>query len=140
MAIIKWDPFGDFERFFGEDFSPMPMPKIGWDLATDVYEEDNNVVAEMNIPGIDSQKIDISIKDGYLRVSGSREEEKEKKRKDYYSKEIRRGSFERVVKLPAEVDESKTKAEHKDGVLRIVMPKISKEKPSRKIKVETKRA
>lgn len=127
MALIKWEPLRDIERLFDEEFSLLPsfsnLSKIGWDLAADVYEENGKVVAEMNLPGIDPDKVDISVEDGYLKVSGSREQEKETKGKNYYSKEIKRGSFERAVKLPSSVKSEKAEAEYKDGVLRVLLPK-----------------
>src|SRR3989338_9486312 len=108
MALIKWEPFNEIDRFF-ENFPP--LAKVGWDLAVDVYEKDNTLVAEMNLPGIDPEKISISVEDGYLRVAGSREESKEEKKKHFYSKEIRRGSFERVVRLPSVVQKDKVRSE-----------------------------
>jgi len=65
------------------------------------------------------------------------EKEEEKKKKEYWRKEIRHGSFERIVRLPSLVDEKKVKASYKKGVLTIIMPKISKTKEKTvKIKVE----
>lgn len=135
MALIKWEPFNEIDRFF-ENFPP--LAKVGWDLAVDVYEKDNTLVAEMNLPGIDPEKISISVEDGYLRVAGSREESKEEKKKHFYSKEIRRGSFERVVRLPSVVQKDKVTAEYKNGALRITLPK-AKEIAKEKIKVQIKK-
>lgn len=135
MAIIKWEPFGGIDRFF-EDLPA--FPKQGIDLAIDVYEKDRNVIAEMNLPGIDPDKIDVSVEDNYLRVSGSREESTEEKKRHYYSKEIRRGSFERVVRLPAEVQRDKAVAEYKNGELTITLPK-STNRESGKVKVLVKK-
>lgn len=137
MSLIKWEPFGDIDRFF-EDFPSFPrQDKFGWDLAVDVYEKDNNVIAEMNLPGIDPDNIDISVEDNYLRVSGSREESKEEKDKQYYSKEIKRGSFERAVRLPDAVEKDKVKAEYDNGELTITLPKAPASK-TEKIKVQVK--
>ncbi len=137
MALIIWEPFGDIDRFF-EDLPSLAFPKMGWDLAVDVYEKDNNVIAEMNLPGIDPEKIDISVEDNYLRVTGSREESKEEKQKHYYSKEIRRGSFERMVRLPATVQKSKVTAEYKNGGLTITLPKTTETKTG-KVKIQVKK-
>lgn len=134
MSLIRWEPFRELGRMFEEDWATMPSLHIGWDLAVDVYEENSNVVAKMQLPGIDPQKIDISVEDGYLRVSGAREEEHEEMKKNYFSKEIKRGSFERAVRLPKMVVADKTSAEYKDGVLIITMPKKSEPKEG-KVKV-----
>lgn len=137
MPIIKWEPFGELDRMF-EDFPSVALPKMGWDMAVDVFEEKGNVVAEMNLPGIDPEKINVSVENEYLRISGSREEEKETKEKHYYSKEIRRGSFERVVRLPQDVIKEKVEADYKNGVLRVTFPKAVGA-PTGKVKVKVKK-
>jgi HSP20 family protein len=122
---------------FEDDFR-FPSFKLGWDLAVDVYESDGDVIAEMNIPGIDPDNIDISIEDDYLYVKGSRQEKEEVKEKDYYHKEIRRGSFERVINLPCLVDADKTEAHYEEGVLKIIMPKKASSERN-KVKVRVKK-
>ena len=134
FPLFSWIPFG--ERFFSEDFPVATPPKFGWDLAIDVYEKDGNVIAEMNVPGIDPEKVEIAIEDNYLKVSGAREEKKETEEKDYYSKEIKRGSFTRTVALPASVKKDKAEAEYKDGILKIVIPKDEKKDGTVKVKVK----
>lgn len=137
MDLIKWEPFGEFDRFFG-DFQPRGPRSIGRDMAVDLYEEGNNVIAEMNISGVDPEKIDISVEGDYLRVTGAREEEKETKEKHFYSKEISRGSFERTIRIPETVDENAVEAEYKDGILKVTMPKKEETKRD-KIKVVVKK-
>jgi len=135
MSLIKWEPFTDIENMFD---SFHRFTKLGNDLAVDVYEKDNNIIAEMSLPGIDPDKINISVENNYLCISGSREEAKEEVKKHYYSKEIRRGTFERVVHLPSKVEEDRVTAEFKNGELTITMPK-TKELVSNKIKIEVKK-
>lgn len=137
MQIIKWEPFGEIDRFF-EEFPVVSLPKFGWDMAIDLFEEKGNVIAKMNLPGIDPDKVNVSVDDDILRVSGSREEEKEEKDKHYYSKEIRRGSFERAVRLPKSVDRTKVDAEYKNGTLQITMPIADKAKETA-VKVKIKK-
>jgi len=124
MPLNKWEPWSDIERFFGERPYISMFPKLGWDLAVDVYEEDSNVVAKMSLPGIKPEELDISIEDDLLTVAGAREEESETEKKNYYSKEIRRGSFSRTVSLPKAVDAKKAEAKYADGVLAITMPVV----------------
>ena len=138
MALIRWEPFRDIDQFFGEDFfTPLrSLSKIGWDLAADVSEKNGNILVEMNLPGIDADKLDISVKDNYLCISGSREEEKETKDKNFYSKEIKRGSFERSVRLPSAVKKDAAEATYKDGVLQVSIPKADTQKSEIKVKVK----
>ncbi|MBI3590043.1 MAG: Hsp20/alpha crystallin family protein [Candidatus Melainabacteria bacterium] len=135
FPLLRWKPFRDLDRFFDADSPVMALPKFGLDLAADVYEKNGNVVAEMYLPGIDPEKIDISVEENYLKVSGSREEKKETEEKDYYSKEIRRGSFERTIPLPDAVKKDKADASYKDGVLKITIPKDEKKEGTVKVKV-----
>jgi HSP20 family protein len=138
MAIVKWEPFGEFDRFFN-DFPALTAPHAGFgDMAVDLYEDGNNLIAEMSVPGIEAEKIDVSVEGNYLRICGKREEEKEKKTKQFYSKEIHRGSFERALRLPNPVNETKVSAEYKDGVLKITLPKLE-EKRANKVKVVVKK-
>ncbi len=137
MSLIKWEPFGQIDDFFA-DFPRTTLTKMSSDLAVDVYEKDGKVVAEMNIPGIKPEDIDVSIEDNYLRVSGSHQEEKEDEKKHYYSKEIRRGSFERIVSLPAAVKSEGVEADYHHGRLHITMPKAEHTK-EHKITINVKK-
>lgn len=125
MSLIKWEPFDDFDRLF-RDFGTLPsvkMQNMSFDLAADLYEDGGNLVTEMNLPGLKGDDIDITIEENHLRISGKREEVEEKKEKSHYTKEIRRGTFERVIPLPDPVDETRVEAEYKNGVLKVTMPK-----------------
>jgi len=137
MSLIKWEPFGEFDRFFN-DLPAQNIHAFGRDMAIDLYEEGSDLIAEMSVSGIDPEKIDIAIEGNYLRISGVREEETEKKEKQFYSKEICRGSFERSLRLPEEVEEGKVEAEYADGILKVRMPKIG-DKKREKIKVVVKK-
>lgn len=136
MAIIKWQPFDELDRFIDE-FPRITLPKMGWDLAVDVYEKNNTIIAQMNLPGIDSKNINVSVEGEYLHISGSREESEEEEKKQYYRKEIRRGSFERTVLLPHAVQKDKVTAEFKNGEITVTLPKIAGEKAG-KINVKIK--
>jgi len=136
MAIVKWEPFGELDRFFDE-FPASGFGHMG-DMAVDMYEDGNNIIAEMSVPGIEPDKVEVTVEGNYLRIVGKREEEKEKKTKRFYSKEIRRGSFERALRLPDPVNEAKVAAEYKDGVLKVILPKLG-EKKSGKVKVVVKK-
>lgn len=126
----------ELERFIEEEGFPLvSYPKMGGDLAVDLYNEGDYLIAEMNLPGVDPKKIEVAVEDGYLRVIGSREDKKGTKKQDFYSREVRRGSFERIVHLPAHIDKDSVSAEYKHGVLKVNMPKQAETK-AEKIKVE----
>jgi len=139
MPLIPWKPFFDLDKFFGDDDWLLPVfPRTGFIRpAMDIKETDKEVIAEVEIPGFDPEKIDVSVEDGVLRVKGSMEEKKEEKEKGYWRKEIRAGSFERAVRLPVAVKENEVEATYEKGILKIVMPK-SETKPSSRVKIQVK--
>jgi HSP20 family protein len=134
VFIRRWEPFREFiEKFFEEDFDFTISPR----LATDVYETDKDLIVEMQVPGFKKEDIKISFQYDYLKVEGKAEEEKEEKEKNYWRKEIRKGSFVRVIPLPRKVDPKKAKASFKDGILKISLPKIEEIKEvGEEIKIE----
>lgn len=126
-------PTREFQRFFGDDF----FTGNEFAPAIDIYQNKDNVIAELALPGIDPSKIDITIENDVLSVSGSTEEKSEVKQEDYYHKEIRIGRFSRAVVLPMAVKGNAAKASYDKGVLTITMPKEESVKP-KKVTVEVK--
>jgi len=141
MSIIPWKPFSDLDHFF-EDSDDWLMPIFSRremnKPAMDVYETDKDVVVEVSIPDFDPEKVDVSVKDGVLIVSGKMDEKKEEKDKGYWRKEIKKGSFERMVRLPVAVKEDAIDATYEKGVLKIIMPK-AEAKPASKVKIKIKK-
>lgn len=140
MALIKWspflEPFGDWDKMF-DDFRKGST--AGFLPATDIYEKGGNLIVEIQIPGIDAEKVDISVEDDNLIVQGKTEKRSEVEEKNYFRREIRTGSFYRTVPLPAHVQGDKASAAYDDGVLKISIPK-QVEKKGKKIKVEVKKS
>jgi HSP20 family protein len=134
--LIRWTPFGDLDRIFDEEpFLPM-VNRFGGP-ATDLYETEDAVVAEVSVPGIDPKNVNVEIENNVLHVRAEQSSVVEDKGKDYYRKEVRRGAFARSFGLPAEVDAEKVKANYEKGILKIEMPKTEKAKP-KKISVDIK--
>ncbi len=105
----------------------------------DVYEDNGNVVAEFELPGIEPKNIDVEVKNDMLKVEAKGEQKTEEKKKGYYRKEMSRGYFRRVIPLPVDVQESKAVADYEKGVLKVTVPKLTpKKKPEKKVKVEVK--
>lgn len=124
-SLIKWMPM--LEPF--EEMSNIP--------AIDMYEDKDNVIVETQLAGIDPEKVDISIENDILSIKGEAEKTSEIDEKNYYRKEIRRGSFYRSLQLPTHVMGQDAKAKSEDGILKITIPKAPEAKPN-KIKIETK--
>lgn len=141
MAIIPWKPLGDLDKFFRDEDWFLPVAFRANVPAMDIYETEKDVVAKINLPGVDPGKVDISIKDQVLRVSGENEEKTEEKKKGYWRREIRQGSFERAISLPAAVKENSVEATYDKGVLEIIMPKAEAAKSAeKKIQIKIKKS
>ncbi|MEA2088815.1 MAG: Hsp20/alpha crystallin family protein [Patescibacteria group bacterium] len=141
MRLIKWDPsmadeWGDLERVFSNFPSSFAQTK-GFTPAIDVYQDKDNVIVETPLPGIDPEKVDVSIENDVLTIKGESEYKKEIDEKDYYRKEVRCGSFYRSVALPAHVLGDKADADYENGILKIKIPKAPESKP-KTIKVKAK--
>lgn len=142
MALIKWSPFfsdnwEDMDRAFS-DFMPTVSNKQAFMPAIDMYEDKENVIIETQLAGIDPEKVDISIENDVLCIKGEGEKTSEVDDKNYYRKEIRRGSFYRSIPLPTHVVGEEASAVAEGGVLKISVPKASEVKP-KKIKIVNKK-
>ena len=146
MPIIPWRPFGDIERWFEEwPEEWFERPRWGRMLSMirtprmDIYETDGEVVAEVELPGVDPKNIEVEVKDNVLKVEVKAEEKKEVKEKGYYRKEMGARYFKRQVSLPTDVIGEKAEAEYTDGVLKVTVPKTKpKEVKEKKIKIKVK--
>ncbi|MGI6347670.1 MAG: Hsp20/alpha crystallin family protein [Patescibacteria group bacterium] len=143
MSLIKWSPFlsdnyfDDMDKMISE-FMSISRGNKGFMPAVDMYEDNDNVVVETQLAGIDLEKIDISIENDVLCIKGEGEKKTEVEEKNYYRKEIRRGNFYRSIPLPTRVDGDKASAVAEDGILKIYIPKASEAKP-KSIKIKTKK-
>jgi len=143
MALVKWqpflEPFEEMDKFFSNVPAAMRGDsESGFVPAVDMYEDKDNVIVEAQLAGIDPENIDISVENDVLQIKGESEKKNEVDDKNYYRKEIRRGSFYRSIPLPAQVEGEKASAECDEGVLKISIPKAPETKP-KKIKIESKK-
>lgn len=139
MSIIRWepwDPFGEIDKFFREDF-PSFLPKGTAALvpSVDVYEKGDNVVVESPLAGVDPKDVEISIEEDYLTIKGETKKKTEIDEKDYYRKEVRYGSFYRKVALPVSVVGEEAKAVSENGILKITLPKMPGAEKEKVIKI-----
>jgi len=144
MPIIPWRPFWDIERWFEEEWPEWEWPReIIPTVRTprmDIYETDDKVVAEVELPGVKPENINVEVKNDILKIEAKAEEKKEEKGKGYYRKETGTRYFKRTVSLPTEVIGEKAEAEYSDGILKVTIPKAKpKEVKEKKIKVKVKK-
>jgi HSP20 family protein len=145
--LTPWKPFREmttlrdemdklWNRFF-EGWQGMEPLRGEWAPSLDVSETKNNMVVKAELPGMDPKDVDISYANGLLTIRGDKKQEKEEKDENYHSIERSYGSFSRSIRVPHEVESEKIKADYKNGVLRITLPKSEEAKKKQiKIKVE----
>ena len=141
MDLVRWNPWPEMRRFhdrFNRLFNEVGLPTnwsednltlSSWNPAVDVYESNGNIVLKAELPGVDKKDISVDVKGRVLTLKGERSSDKEVKEENFYRKESFSGTFQRTFTLPMEVDPEKIKAEYKDGVLKIEVPKPEAEKP-----------
>ena len=124
--LEKWAPLPDLDvverrmrRFFdGLGFGPLVAP------AADIYEADDELLLELEVPGYAEKELKVSVSDHTLTIEGHREDEKSKKEKTIRMHERLESHFERRFQLPSEADVDHVKAEYGKGVLTLHVPKL----------------
>lgn len=145
----RWDPFKELEEIgdrFNRIFGRLParresgreaMTVADWAPTVDITEDDKEYLIKAEIPEVDKKDVKLTVQDGVLTLQGERKQEKEEKGKKFHRIERSYGSFVRSFTLPDEVSEDKLKAEFKDGMLLVHLPKAEKPKPKAiEVKVE----
>ena len=143
------DPFfglrQDIDRVFDSYFRGWPSLR-GFDFApafsrmdvspkVDIGETDSAYEIAVELPGMDDEDVEVSLRDDLLTISGEKKTEREEKEKDYFLSERSYGAFKRSFRLPAEVEADKIKAELEKGVLTVTLPKSATAK-SKQQKIE----
>lgn len=147
MSLIRWGGrdnwsdwpldinFRNFPNIFDINFSALTnifsRPRI------DITESDTEVIATVELPGVDKKDIEINVQDNVLEIRGQTSRQHEKDNRNYYISERYYGSFDRRIGLPAEVDSERTTAKFENGILTITMPKLNPGRPrGRKIDIQ----
>jgi HSP20 family protein len=103
--------------------------QAAWSPLVDIAEDDNEYLIKAELPGIEKDQVKVSVEDGLLVISGERNSEKEEKNRKYHRVERSYGSFIRSFSLPDDADGTKVKAEFKNGILKVHLPKDETAKP-----------
>lgn len=128
------------ERLFGR----MPLLSFGepiagteWQPLVDISEDDKEYVVKAELPEVKKEDVKVSVEDSTLTISGERKHEKEEQGRRYHRVERSYGAFVRSFTLPAGADAGKVKAEFKEGLLTVHLPKTEQAKAkAHEIKVE----
>ena len=141
MTLVRWDPFrnvsslqGRINRMF-EDFFPRSREldeEIGvcaWQPAVDIYETDEGLVIQAELPGVKKEDVSVELKDNILTLKGERKVDNEIDEQRYFRKERCFGTFHRSFTLRESVQADKIKARFKEGILEVEIPKAEAERP-----------
>ena len=136
MNVIRWEPFGGMDEMFSR-FPTMferwarlagsGEKGVGWSPSVDISETDQEYLIRASLPAVKKEDVNVTVEDGMLTVSGQRRQQEERKDEKFHRVESFYGSFSRSFALPEGTDPSAIRAESKDGVLTIHVPKIKAE-------------
>jgi HSP20 family protein len=144
--LIRLDPFRTntfreleeisdrFNRFFdrlpaGRDNGREAMTVTDWMPTVDIAEDEKEYLIKAEIPEVDKKDVKVTVQDGVLTIQGDRKKEKEEKGKRFHRVERFYGTFMRSFALPENAAEDNIRAEFKDGMLLVHLPKMEKPKP-----------
>jgi len=138
MSISRWSPTSSISSFFEDGIEFHPLVSRNYSLSGfNLFENEKELVAEMAMPGIHEDRIDISVDGRMVSVSSTSEEKKEEKDKNKYMMKTMSSSFNYHFRLPEGVATKDPEAILKDGVLTLKFNKIVPDEP-KKIKVSKK--
>ena len=131
---LIWPGFGRLSSLQDELERLFEAPLTNWAPALDVYEDKDNFVVHTELPGLKREEIEVTLEDGVLVISGERKAGEKRNEGEIRRQERFYGKFQRALTLSAPVAADKVKAQYKDGVLTVTVPKAEEAKP-RKIDV-----
>ncbi len=135
--LTRWDPFRELARVQEEMHRALGDERqlfragesVGWTPACDIYEDGEEILVRAELAGVEPKDVEIGFENGVLTLKGERKLEKETARENYHRLELSYGTFTRAFSLPATIDSENIRAESKQGVLLIHLPKKAEAKP-----------
>lgn len=123
------NPFKFYNSLFTPLFARPETQEYKWRPSADITETDDSFEVRAELPGVAKDDVQISVKENLLTIKGEKRQEKTDDSKDFRRIERLYGSFERKFALPPKVETDSIKAEFKDGVLTLSIPKPEEAKP-----------
>jgi HSP20 family protein len=144
MSLIRWDPFGDFDRAFdrlmGKSFTGLPRvafegnggAKLEWSPSANISETEKEYLIRAELPAVKKEDVKVTVDGGVITIEGERKQQKEEKTEKFHRVESLYGNFTRSFSLPEDINVDGVRCENKDGVLTVHIPKAQSEKPRAK--------
>lgn len=134
MTIVRWNPSRDLDilerqinRLFNDPFLTTSWKELGnltHAPAAEINEDDEAVYLKLEVPGMEAKDIDLNVTNNAVSISGERKSESESPNLSEFSY----GKFQRVINLPAKIENTEVTAEYKNGILHLTLPKAEAEK------------
>ena len=137
MYLVRWDPMREMDQFFGRplgSFSGSASRSTdsdeasAWAPALDVSETDSEYVVRVDLPAVKKEDVSVTVDQEMLTISGERKFERAEESEKVHRRESARGMFSRSLSLPDNADANGIRAESKDGVLIVHVPKTKLER------------
>ena len=131
MNIIRWEPFREMDDLlrrhspsFGRALRREGGEMMEWTPVSDISETDKEFLIKAELPEVKKEDVKVTLQDGAITISGERKHEKKQKGENEIRVESFYGTFSRTFALPDNIDAKGIRAEAKDGVLRVHVPKL----------------
>jgi len=130
MELMEWNPFRELDRNMGNFFERLPWRGFGGDSLprVNIYQTDKEVILKAEIPGVTKDDLNIYVDENSVRLAGQIKRDHEFKDENIFRSERYYGSFSRSIPLPVEINSNEAKAQYRDGILSLTLPKLEPEK------------
>ncbi|MBF0178935.1 MAG: Hsp20/alpha crystallin family protein [Magnetococcales bacterium] len=135
-TLVAYDPFRNFRtlqneinRLFERDIDDNAGQLTQWPMRVDIREDASQILIKADLPGIEQKDIQVNVDNGRLTISGERRFDDEEHKENYHRVERAYGRFSRTFQLPNTTDTGNIKANFKNGVLEVTLPKREEAKP-----------
>jgi HSP20 family protein len=126
---VAWPTFGRLLNLNDEMDRLFETPMQAWSPALDVHEDKDKFTVSLELPGLKREDISVHLEDGSLVIAGERKEETVSDTTQIHRRERFYGKFSRALTLPTAVAGDKVKADYKNGILTVTLPKAEEAKP-----------
>ena len=141
MKLSVWEPFREMDRFMarmnpaqywpsGRALPELVDAKLQWAPSADISETDQEYLVRAELPAVQKEDVHVTLEDGVLTIRGERRQRQTEKTEKFHRVESFSGEFSRSFSLPEDVDAAAVRAESKDGVLTVRIPKRAVAKPA----------
>lgn len=149
MAIVRWNPWQEvdtlqrqFDRLFGNTLAPAAWQDNGAFFkvpAAEINETADAIHLKLEIPGMEAKDLDVQVTENAVSIRGERKSEHKTEENGMTRSEFRYGKFQRIIPLPARIQNTNVTAEYKDGILNLTLPKTEEAK-NKVVKVNLEQA